>query len=754
MKLSLIAVLFSLIFSAAYSAVDLAKNGRTDYKIYLAADAVEPERFAAEELQKYLLKISGVKLEITNNFPENAKAVLVGNSSRAADMLKGIDFASLAPDEIILRKAGDAIILAGTRPRGAIYAVYEFLETELGVRFWSLGVEQIPKMPDITINSLDYRYHPPFSMREAFSYETNRHPEISVKLRNNGHYNLKISEKMGGHYTYGFDFCHTFNLVLPPAVYLKSNPEFYTLLSGNRWPVQLCLSNKEMRKEFIRKVYEFMDKNPQQKLIALSQMDGGLEWHSCQCPDCTKMRKEIGGSTDMLIDFINEVADAVKAKDPSVRIETLAYSYTAAAPKTRVPRDNVIIRLCISGKNPFKPLTDKENETLLANYKEWSKITSSLSIWLYKVNFSSVLDPYPNLYTFKPDLKYFADTKNIFAMFVQGMQRGHSEFDELRTYLSSKLQWNPELDDHALIQEFLQGFYGPGAEAVSSYIELANQASQRPYRERQPLNMDELLKSRTYLSEALDKIPQDSPYYKRLRKVYFSINCALASRRELNWNDKNPQHLAYKKQVVPEELLQEIESDAKLLSIGYGSEHGLWPDKLKELKMNLVKPVSGGTKPQIGRSLQDGDWVEWTAKEMRLTKAAVCDDAKATGNTAVVFDHEASGWVVSVPLPRFSGFEPVRKDIWIAARCEAGKADGKAIAFTAGIHNSSSNSYQTRPNEIPYTIDSCKGEEYKWLKVGTAELLNDSILLFITAKPDKSGKKIYIDRVIAVDPVK
>lgn len=46
------------------------------------------------------------------------------------------------------------------------------------------------------------------------------------------------------------------------------------------------------------------------------------------------------------------------------------------------------------------------------------------------------------------------------------------DFAELRTYLVSKLMWNPELDTDSLTQNFLQGYYGDAAPAIYKYIKL------------------------------------------------------------------------------------------------------------------------------------------------------------------------------------------------------------------------------------------------------------------------------------------
>jgi hypothetical protein len=54
-----------------------------------------------------------------------------------------------------------------------------------------------------------------------------------------------------------------------------------------------------------------------------------------------------------------------------------------------------------------------------------------------------------------------------------------SDFDELHSWLLSKLIWNPDRDDRALVREFLDGYYGPAGRALAGYQELlANRVGQ------------------------------------------------------------------------------------------------------------------------------------------------------------------------------------------------------------------------------------------------------------------------------------
>ena len=50
------------------------------------------------------------------------------------------------------------------------------------------------------------------------------------------------------------------------------------------------------------------------------------------------------------------------------------------------------------------------------------------------------------------------------------------EFAELRTWVLAKLMWDPSLDNQKLIEEFVNGYYGPGGKDIISYINLMHDA--------------------------------------------------------------------------------------------------------------------------------------------------------------------------------------------------------------------------------------------------------------------------------------
>ena len=143
----------------------LTEGGRSRYEIVLPADAVPAEQTAARELQSFLKQISGVELPIVAS--PSGPAIFIGQSPETASALGIPDWKRLKPDEIRLKSAGGNLYLAGDRPRGTLYAVYELLEKEFGVRFWTADATHVPKREKLELPQIDLRYAPPFEVRAA-----------------------------------------------------------------------------------------------------------------------------------------------------------------------------------------------------------------------------------------------------------------------------------------------------------------------------------------------------------------------------------------------------------------------------------------------------------------------------------------------------------------------------------------------------------------------------------------------------------
>ena len=174
-----------------------------------AANASAPERYAAEELARYLRSI------IATTTPGGATVALV-NATRAtaakphlavgygASRLLGASatsFVGLGQEGYVLLPFGDSLALSGGNgaPRGTLYSVNEFLES-LGVHFvapknHAAGVTLLPKELPPSLPALRPRYVPKLEYRQTFGFELIGAPDFNVHLRlNKGRFNNPVPE--------------------------------------------------------------------------------------------------------------------------------------------------------------------------------------------------------------------------------------------------------------------------------------------------------------------------------------------------------------------------------------------------------------------------------------------------------------------------------------------------------------------------------------------------------------------------------
>ncbi|MHC4743252.1 MAG: DUF4838 domain-containing protein, partial [Planctomycetota bacterium] len=344
-RMSSLAAMFAIVSAFALPAaptVEIAQQGKPTAVIVLAPDATESERHAAAELSDFLTQITDAKFETVGRASsKNLARILVGTgAANQTDFNLITD--GLGSDGIVIRTVGNNLILAGGRPRGTLYAVYTFLEEQLGCRWWSSKVSTIPKKETIAVSKINIRYVPVLEYREPFWFDA-FDPDWAVRNKSNGN-RPALDAKRGGKHIYQ-GFVHTFNWLIPPQTYFKDHPEWFSLLNGKRTAdhSQLCLTNEEMRKELVKNLRIRLRQNPAATIASVSQND----WHNnCQCPKCAEIEKAEGSPAGLMLRFVNAVAADIEEEFPNVAISTLAYQYTRKPPKLTKPRPNVIVRLC------------------------------------------------------------------------------------------------------------------------------------------------------------------------------------------------------------------------------------------------------------------------------------------------------------------------------------------------------------------------------------------------------------------------
>jgi len=503
---------------------------------------------AAQELKKYLEKSVKGALTIEGKEP----TFYIGLTP------DGTTTPNLADEEWKVYNVGSDIVLIGGGSRGTLYAVYRFLEDILKVRFWTTKVESIPTYEDLRLDKVALSGKPYFLQRDIYRSTLTLIDDDSFwnyrnRLNRNG--DTPVSEKLGGSYQIGSPYhVHTFEFYVNSGELLASHPEYFSLVNGKRVggqiTGQICLTNPDVKKLVVKKLREYIEKDraaakaagvDAPKVYDISQNDNRLY---CQGDVCEKAMGT-GNQSDLLIGFINSVADEIKEDYPDVSIQTLAYLYTEEPPVNVTPRDNVIIRFCDTATNPGLPISDPVNRNFGRKLQAWSKVAKTLSVWDYSITYVRPGMPFPHEYTLSETAKAYRDS-GVKLIFWEHEFPECSDMWELTSYLEAKVSEDPDCDVDKWKREFISSYYGAAAPFIEEYRDLLNAATL----EIRPkigwfaapvmfdhLNVKNLKRFDEILVKAVEAVKGDPEMVKRVERVRLSVDRAILLRNGILANE-------------------------------------------------------------------------------------------------------------------------------------------------------------------------------------------------------------------------
>lgn len=435
----------------------LTDNESSRYNIIIPTHATPGELKAATVLQDFLLQISGAALPvITADKHRTSYEIILGQNERLDELSTGINYQLLKEDGFVIRTDSLRLIIAGGNEKGTLYGVYSFLEKYLGCRMYSPKIKIIPKQKQIILHKIEDRQMPVIGFRDTH-YRTTWDAEYTD-------WHKLDHDPRGARNDWGM-WVHTFNELVPPQVYYQSHPEYFAMVKGTRLPTQLCLSNRAVLEITVQNLRKKIAQNPMAKYWSVSQNDNR---DYCTCDSCKALDEREGSPSGSIINFANQVADQF----PDKMISTLAYEYGRHAPKTLKLRDNVNIMLCSIEAYRHKPIReDTSSAEFVKDVEDWGKIATDIIVWDYVIQFNHLLSPFPNLHVLQPNIQFFAEN-GVNAIFEQGNREAGGEFAALRSYLISKLLWDPYLNIDSVMNDFLFGYYGGAGKPIREYIDV------------------------------------------------------------------------------------------------------------------------------------------------------------------------------------------------------------------------------------------------------------------------------------------
>lgn len=451
------------------------KDGESDYRIVIPAEAAEYELYAADELQYFLELSTGKEIEVVTDeevsYTAEAEFLALGEVSFRAS--SGAQYtAELGDSGFRIDTKGNSVFMSGYGAEGTLYSVYDFLYYSAGYEFFAGDEIKINTTGDIELLAFGLKSVPALQ-RRSLGYKP---------LWNSVSYTRRLR-----FVDFDQDYIingHTFGTILPFETYVKDHPEWFAD-SANKHS-QPCLTNPDVFAEFVKNSKQIIRNHPDGRYFMLGQNDNGK---FCGCRDCTDAKDKYYTISGVLIDFVNRVAAALDtwlaAEYPGRSLIYTTYAYLesleapvilnsvtgnyAAAHADVIPRDNVIVMITPLQADYTYSFSSSRNSSMKSLIDSWGSVTSNLFIYSYCVNFAQYFVPHNNFNILAENYR-FAQKYGIYAYYEQGANQSNTNgFMELKFYLTSKLMWEPELDPVELTENFLRQYYGPAYDAMREY---------------------------------------------------------------------------------------------------------------------------------------------------------------------------------------------------------------------------------------------------------------------------------------------
>ena len=514
-----------LAWGIAAAAVTIVHEGEPAAVIVLSR-APHPVAFeAALELQRVIRRMSGAKLPIylENEFHNGHEGprrstprLFVGHSQSAREA--GLDLTDLPPEgyKIIstsfspVRPSPDAplvrpprntyaaIILAGRdedaqtwgwrgdranrHTRGTAYAVYSFLEQDLGVRWlWpgELG-EVVPMRKTVTVDPEDRQAAPKLRkriVRNYFDYSIPSSWQARSALGNNfgvhtrlaaesdlwlDHMGLGDSQPAWQVNTEGRrGWVERFGREHPDWFAMQSDGE--RLVEEFAGRVRICLANPEVIEQILKEADEFFARHPDLLMYGIELSDNYGSY--CQCELC-----KAWGPTQS--DTVARHWAAIGAEFAKRHPDKLLYAhpyhtYFAAPTNVSSLPDNIM--LWPVGRNVHGYTAEPDRTASVASWVGWAKLNRQVMIWRPNFGHNDVGFPLNYARRLGADIKLFYEHK-LAGTDVDCLRR-HFAGTGLTYYVYTRLLWDPTRDVDAMISDYCEKGFGPAADMIQAYFE-------------------------------------------------------------------------------------------------------------------------------------------------------------------------------------------------------------------------------------------------------------------------------------------
>ena len=522
-----------------YKKFSVYKKKLIMHSIVYSLSAGETEKFAAQELQKYIHLTTGAFLPAVKESEfigsEENSAIYVGRT-RAAENF-GERTAAVSGDGYSIFTFGGNVYIYSESARGALYGVYFYLYEGYGIRFLNIGEEYVPRS-DYYIPHVDKTVNP------AFKYQGNL-----TDVTYHTHEGL-YSEEMPVYYA-KINATHEFIYLNQTTDSGKTDKFFETLEKvGGGIELDVSINPTHNNLVYVDPAIYFTDENKQENrhmfcfgsskqydengpVSDINYADGikadgtidhstvnaasvyveslknqilsnpGKKYYNCGQQDITYCHPDCGSTDEQtsytVLRFYNAVAKEIKAWAESrtdvaddIKLVIFSYYFTKAAPVREengkyvpidgsvVLSDNMAIRFADIVSNQYYSLVDPNNTVFGYGpdyFEKWAPVINNCEIWYwgYTTNHTFYYFYLPTIQKIKPTLTALEEAGATYVM-LQGNTTEDKDWKGIMdNYVYSKMLTDPSLDPYKLRDEFTESYYGTAAEYIKEAVNLLDQ---------------------------------------------------------------------------------------------------------------------------------------------------------------------------------------------------------------------------------------------------------------------------------------
>lgn len=377
-------------------------------------------------------KATGVKPHIVSTKPSgNNVLVIIGKDEN----LK-------IPDGFSIVQRKNTVSIAGTDEVNALYGVrYFFSRYADGNQFANdakKSTTEILKIP----SGLHYIKQYVFEYREPY-FPNNQKKEFRLW---NGTHNIDDSWALWGHNIHKF---------------IQVNDQMKAVIDGRPNDEQYCFSSPELEEALTIAIREHSNENIKASKIMLMPNDN---FRVCGCKRCEAIGNKKSNASPAVFTLLNKLA----LKFPKYQFFNTAYNTTISPPLFKLAANaGVMISTMPFPKGVVIEHSDKK-VFIEKKLQEWKKITNTMYLWDYAVNFDNYFEAYPTVSIAQKNLQFYKG-QGITGVFINGNEGSYSAFEDLKCYLYAQLLSDTDIDIEEHIALFFREKYPAVADILFGY---------------------------------------------------------------------------------------------------------------------------------------------------------------------------------------------------------------------------------------------------------------------------------------------